>query len=165
MTYTTILAKLGITVFASFPLLFTPTIREEELVDTVIVPVVASTTSPVVAKKIKKSNIIQEDCLKYKELIASYDWPYEIAMKVCSGESGGNPGAINWADKHKNSRGEIICVSSRGLFQIACFYPNKLGYEYDDLLIPSKNIEMAYKIWQTQGWCPWSVYKNTDECG
>jgi len=80
-------------------------------------------------------------------------------MKICKAESNGNPSAINWNDKHYDIDGNLVCVSSQGLFQIACFHPDNLGYEYEDLLDPVKNIEMAYRIWESSGWRPWTTYQ------
>ena len=103
----------------------------------------------------KKKN---EDCSAYLPLISGYDWPIETAMQICRDESHGNPKEINWDDKHRNRAGEIICISSQGLFQVGCFWPEELGYTMDDLLIPERNVAMAYQIWAESGFGPWTTY-------
>ena len=99
-----------------------------------------------------------EPCFRYKDLITSYDWPILDAFNVCGRESEGYAGAINWRDRHYDIYGNLICKSSQGLFQVACFWPNELGYEYEDLLDPVKNTEMAYKIWLiNSNFKPWTT--------
>jgi hypothetical protein len=82
-------------------------------------------------------------------------------MQICKDESQGNPENINWNDKHKDSKGNVICVSSQGLMQVGCFWPAVLGYTMDDLLVPEKNIAMAYEIYKRSNrtFNPWTTYK------
>ena len=123
--------------------------------------VVATSTSPKVIKKSIVKKVIGEkgeDCSGYADLIGKYDWPVDIAKQICAKESHGNTEAKNWNDKHYDRNGNLICISSQGLFAIACFWPKELGYTMDDLLIPEKNVEMAYKIWLRSGFKPWSTF-------
>ncbi len=99
------------------------------------------------------------DCSKYETLIRSYDWPVETALQICRDESGGNASAANWNDKHKDKLGNVICVGSHGLMQIACIHPADYGYTVVDLDTPEINIAVAYKIWKKRGFTPWSTYK------
>lgn len=101
------------------------------------------------------------DCEQYRGLIEQYDWPIETAMQICRDESRGYPEAFNQRDRHYADRAhtQLICVGSGGLFQVACFWPKKLGYESGKLYDPAANIAMAYQIWKKQGWTPWSTYK------
>lgn len=120
---------------------------------------VTASTEP--AKKVVLKNPVaevKENCAEYSSIIGEYKWSVEIAMQICRDESHGNPGKINWKDKHYDINGDLICVSSQGLFQVACFWPEELGYTMDDLLVPEKNIAMAYKIWSKYGFGPWSTY-------
>lgn len=124
----------------------------------------AATTTPVIAvapkkKVIKIVHTAGGDCTKYADLISQYNWPIATAMQICRDESQGDPSAINWDDKHYDSKGNLICVSSQGLFQVACSWPASLGYTKADLLDPAKNIAMAYDIWSSRGFYPWSTYK------
>jgi hypothetical protein len=121
--------------------------------------IVAATSTPSkvtegVVAKIKKI----EDCTEFPSIIKSYDWPYEVAMQICKDESHGGAQKINWNDKHYDLKGDLICVSSRGLFQIGCLWPEELGYTMEDLLVPEKNVAMAYAIWKKQGFRPWTTY-------
>jgi soluble lytic murein transglycosylase-like protein len=104
------------------------------------------------------NNVVKGDCFKYADIIAKYDWPEDIAMAICSAESQGEPSAINWNDIHRDSDGNVICVSSRGLMQISCEWPKVLGYTLDDLVDPEKNIAMAYQIYLKNGFHPWTTY-------
>src|ERR1035437_226686 len=129
------------------------------------VAVIKAPTIEVVLKKPVVKPVIRdsrktgsEDCSAYSDLISGYDWPVRIAMQICRDESHGIPTKINWNDKHRNAKGEIICISSQGLFQVGCIWPKKFGYTLDDLLIPEKNVAIAYKIWKQGGFEPWSTY-------
>lgn len=118
------------------------------------------TSTPTVA--IVKKDVVQKpksDCAKYKALIEKYDWSVETAMQICKEESQGDPKAINLRDSHKDSKGNVICVSSRGLMQIACIHAGKLGSNLETLLEPKMNLDVAYAIYEKKGWCPWTTYK------
>ena len=128
--------------------------------------VVATSTSPKVIKKSIMKKVIGEkgeDCSEYSSLIGKYEWPATTAMQICRDESHGYAEAKNWNDKHYDRNGDLICISSQGLFAIACFWPDELGYTMEDLLIPEKNVEMAYKIWSMYGFGPWSTYIDLDK--
>lgn len=77
--------------------------------------------------------------LTIQEMICSYDWPCEQALRVAMCESTMNPNARN---------GPNI-----GLFQI-----NYLAHREsaEALLEASYNIQVAYSIYQSQRWSPWS---------
>lgn len=82
-------------------------------------------------------------------LLAKYDWDISTAYAIMMAESGGNPNAINWADKHKS------CSGSFGLFQLACFRGTA-----EQLLNPETNVRMAYELYLQKGWKPWTTYLN-----
>lgn len=84
-------------------------------------------------------------CEAYRDLIDNYDWNVEVAMQVCSAESGGNPQASNMNDYHSFAG----CRGSHGLFQINCSH----GKVYD----PARNVQIAYQMWQARKWQPWSA--------
>lgn len=118
-------------------------------------------TAPFVPEKkvvLKKPVTNTKDCSEYSSLIEGYDWPVETAMQICRDESHGNTEAKNWKDKHYDRNGNFICISSQGLFAVACFWPAALGYTMEDLLIPEKNVAMAYLIWSKYGFQPWTTY-------
>lgn len=87
----------------------------------------------------------------WDHLLEQYDWDVRTARAVLLAESEGNPNAVNWNDHHGS------CISSRGLFQIGCFWAEHFGYTVEDLYVPSVNVEIAYRIWKEQGWQPWGV--------
>lgn len=157
MNLLAVVAQLATTV------IFATTIEIPQPIVITDVPTVypAETTPPIPPEKkvvLKRPMGETKDCAKYSSIIGQYEWPATVAMQICRDESHGNPNAINWSDKHRNRSGEIICISSQGLFAIACFWPKELGYTMEDLLIPEKNIEMAYKIWERSGFKPWSTF-------
>lgn len=83
------------------------------------------------------------------KLICSKDWSCERALAIAKCESGLNPLAVN--DNPKTGDYSI------GLFQI-----NLLGNLANSrpsaewLKNPQNNIDYAYKMYQSQGWKPWS---------
>lgn len=70
-------------------------------------------------------------------------------MKICELESEGVAWASNWKDSHET------CNGSHGLMQIACIH----GWETERLYIPEVNIKVAYGLWKTEGWRPWTTFK------
>lgn len=169
MTYTSLTVKLLTSiVLACSILLLLP--AQASSIDAVIPTVekpkeAVVVTKPVlhVAKKSIKQPLIKGDCTKYADIIQQYDWPEATAMNICAAESSGNPLNINWDDVHRDAKGNIICTSSRGLMQVACFWPASLGYTLADLLDPAKNINMAYQIYEKYGFKPWTTYKGETE--
>ena len=124
---------------------------------------------PIVEQKEAEAVVVQKeepintnygggDCSKYEELIRSYDWPADTALEICRKESGGNANAINWNDVHTDSSGNVICVTSRGLMQIACVHVLGTGKTVEDLQDPEINVAIAYRIWKKEGFHPWSTY-------
>ena len=88
-------------------------------------------------------------CEKYRHIMEQYDWNVQTAMAICKLESGGNTNAANWKDSH------ATCDGSFGLFQIGCLH----GYTVEQLKDPNINIRIAYKLWKSNGWWPWTTYK------
>ena len=57
---------------------------------------------------------------------------------------------------HPNSVGG---VGERGLFQVHPIHRKRierLGYSWDDMFNPYKNVNVAYDIFKEQGWNPWT---------
>ena len=84
----------------------------------------------------------------YLFLIAQYDWNVDIAYQIMLCESQKNPNAVNWNDIHNGCRGSF------GLMQVACVH-NSYFESIDELYIPEVNIEIAYEIYQKQGFNAW----------
>lgn len=159
MTYTSLTVKLlAASALGVSLLLFPQQASSNDVIVNKPVEAVVATQSPAPVKKPVVQKVIQGDCTKYADLIEKYDWPVTIAMTICKKESSGNPKNINWTDAHYDSKGNLICMTSRGLMQVACFWPADLGYKFEDLLDPVKNIEMAYQIYLLHGFNPWTTY-------
>lgn len=77
-------------------------------------------------------------------LVDNYDWPTDVAYRVCIQESGGNANAANWTDPHP----ELGCNGSFGLMQMNCGY----GQLFD----PKTNMDAAHTMWNKYGWKPWA---------
>ena len=77
-------------------------------------------------------------------LVDNYDWPTDVAYRVCMQESGGNANAANWTDPHP----ELGCNGSFGLMQMNCGY----GQLFD----PKTNMDAAHTMWNKYGWKPWA---------
>ena len=77
-------------------------------------------------------------------LVDNYDWPTDVAYRVCMQESGGNSNAANWTDPHP----ELGCSGSFGLMQMNCGY----GQLFD----PKTNMDAAHTMWNKYGWKPWA---------
>lgn len=86
-------------------------------------------------------------CTNYRHLVEQYDWNVSVAMAVMQAESGCNPEASNWNDRH------ATCIGSFGLFQLGCFWT-------DNPHDPATNVAKAYEIYSRSGWRPWGAYTN-----
>ena len=75
------------------------------------------------------------------QLSSQFEWNESEAHDIMVCESAGNPNSINWKDSHKE------CVGSYGLFQLSCDKGTP-----DELLNAERNIEIAYNLWQKNGW-------------
>jgi hypothetical protein len=89
---------------------------------------------------------------QWRPLVAKYDWPVNTALDVMRLESGGNQYSANTTDRHRDRNGNVICIGSYGLFQIACLD----GVVYD----AETNIAIAYRKWKARGWQPWTNTAN-----
>lgn len=87
-------------------------------------------------------------CETLRPLVAQYGWPVSTAMAVMQAESGCNPSSNNPTDYH------IICLGSRGLFQIGCDSTPNFGGMFD----ANANVAQAYSMWARRGWQPWGAY-------
>lgn len=86
-------------------------------------------------------------CTNYRHLVEQYDWNVSVAMAVMQAESGCNPEASNWNDRH------ATCIGSFGLFQLGCFWT-------DNPHDPATNVAKAYEIYSRSGWRPWGAFNN-----
>ena len=136
-----------------------PSLTPLEPVEAIVEAPSAPVEQPAVEQTVNQAeaNVVLNPvgCANYRHLVERYDWDVSIAMAVMQAESGCNPGAENWSDSHGS------CSGSKGLFQLACFWPGALGYSYESLYDPASNVEMAYKIYKRgNSWNPWGAYTN-----
>lgn len=83
-------------------------------------------------------------------LVNGYNWPTQVAYRVCMQESSGNPHNANWSDDHTSWAG---CMGSFGLFQINCSH----GQVFDG----PRNVAIAYQMWSAAGGTFWQDWPNT----
>lgn len=88
-------------------------------------------------------------CEEFREIVEKYPWNSKIMLAIARAESGCNP-------KSDNSGLNTDGTYDYGLFQINSVH----GHSRSILANPAKNTEIAFKIWQSQGYRAWSVYNN-----
>lgn len=90
------------------------------------------------------------------DFIQQYDWDKRVAYAVMMAESGGR--VDNRGDGHLTfMQSNVRYGDSWGCFQIR-YLPGRPAPE--QLVNARFNVEYAYKMWQSQGWYPWSAWKN-----
>lgn len=77
----------------------------------------------------------------YEDLVCSYDWPCDQALKVMHCESKGYARAFS--------------LNNYGLFQINGIHRARVQGNVESLYDPETNVRVAYAIWSEQGWRPW----------
>ena len=86
---------------------------------------------------------------EFREIVEKYPWNSKVMLAIARAESGCNPRSDN---SGLNTNGTY----DYGLFQINSVH----GHSRDILANPAKNTEIAFKIWQSQGYRAWSAYNN-----
>lgn len=85
---------------------------------------------------------------QWRTSIAAYaGWNVDTMLRIMACESGGNPYAVSHTDDH-------------GLLQI--HYPiwgPHFGVTRDDLYVPAVNIDLAWRIYNQQGYGAWVCYR------
>lgn len=79
-----------------------------------------------------------------EELICSYPWPCQQALRIARCESTMNPRAY--------------AAGNYGLFQINRIHLSNPAYQLtsvDQLYDPQTNVRIAYDLYQRRGWQPW----------
>lgn len=101
---------------------------------------------PVVSQKHTTSKV---GCSYYRDLVSQYRWNVDVALKVMRAESGCNPSAVG-----DNRVIGGIFAPSCGLFQVRTLAgrPNCA-----QLKNPETNVKWAYRLYQANGWQPWTV--------
>lgn len=88
-------------------------------------------------------------CEEFREIVEKYPWNSKIMLAIARAESNCNP-------RSDNSGLNTDGTYDYGLFQINSVH----GHSRSILANPAKNTEIAYKIWQSQGYRAWSAYNN-----
>lgn len=69
--------------------------------------------------------------------------------------------AIARAESNCNPRSDNTGLNINGTYDYGLFQINSVhGYSRNILANPAKNTEIAFKIWQLQGYQAWSAYNN-----
>lgn len=92
-------------------------------------------------------NVSQQGCEQYRPLIEQYNWDHRIALAVMQAESGCNPNATS-------------PTADRGLMQINAVHADMVDYDLNRLFDPTTNVQVAYRVYLSQGWGGWSVYNS-----
>lgn len=95
------------------------------------------------------SSQIAGRCEEFRELVEKYPWNSKIMLAIARAESNCNPRSDN---SGLNTNGTY----DYGLFQINSVH----SHSQSILANPAKNTEIAFKIWQSQGYRAWSAYKS-----
>ncbi len=88
-------------------------------------------------------------CEEFRELVEKYPWNSKVMLAIARAESNCNPRSDN---SGLNTNGTY----DYGLFQINSIH----GHSRSILANPAKNTEIAFKIWQSQGYRAWAAYNN-----
>ncbi len=92
-----------------------------------------------------------QDERPFADIVAQYDWHYEVAMAVMREESRYNPNAINKRDYHRT----VNQWGSYGLFQIGVLHFGNYGINWSNWNNPETNIRAAYLLYKEFGWRIW----------
>lgn len=88
-------------------------------------------------------------CEEFRKLVEKYPWNTDTMLAIMQAESNCNPRADNTG---LNKDG----TNDKGLLQINSIH----GFSDAERLDPIRNIDIAFKIWQMQGYKAWSAYSN-----
>ena len=95
------------------------------------------------------SSKVANRCEEFREIVEKYPWNSKVMLAIARAESGCNPRSDNTG---LNTNGTY----DYGLFQINSIH----GHSRDILANPAKNTEIAFRIWQSQGYRAWAAYNN-----
>jgi hypothetical protein len=95
------------------------------------------------------SSQIAGRCEEFRELVEKYPWNSKVMLAIARAESNCNPRSDN---SGLNTNGTY----DYGLFQINSVHSHSRSI----LANPAKNTEIAFRIWQSQGYRAWAAYNN-----
>lgn len=78
------------------------------------------------------------------ELICSYPWPCDQALRVAECESGMRADAVN------------SYSGAAGVFQVVPYWHSWRLQPGETFMDAAVNVRVAYDLWSEQGWAPWS---------
>lgn len=86
-------------------------------------------------------------CETYRPLLEQYNWDVKTAIAVMQAESGCNPTILS-------------PTADRGLMQINAVHADMVNGNLNALFDPATNIQVANRVYLSQGWKGWSAYNN-----
>jgi hypothetical protein len=99
------------------------------------------------ARQVKPAVPSETGCETYRPLLEKYNWDVHIALAVMQAESGCNPTSLSQ-------------TSDRGLMQINAVHADMVNGNLNALFDPATNIQVAHRVYLSQGWKGWSAYNN-----
>lgn len=120
-----------------------------------VIPQIEKATVTVETKAVKPKPITAErtvwptNCEAYRRIAARYSWNVNSALDVMHKESGCNPYAVG-----DNYPINGLYAPSCGLFQVRTLRDRP---SCEQLKNPETNIAWAYRLYQANGWQPWTV--------
>lgn len=125
-------------------------------------PIMVALNTPVEIKKREPQIIEKKILLDYPDEIKTPIEKYicdkfgtyecKTALAVSSAENG-----TRQPDRFNINTNGTIDV---GLFQINSIHFKKEGCSLKEIVDPYKNVDCAYKIWQSSGWSAWVAFNN-----
>lgn len=107
--------------------------------------------SPIPTKQ-KVFNTTTGNCEQYRHLVEQYDWDTDLMLEIMRLESSCKSFAVGDTTPIRG-----VLAPSCGLLQIRTL---KGRPDCETLKDPATNIEWGYKIYTTQGYNAWTVYRN-----
>jgi soluble lytic murein transglycosylase-like protein len=99
------------------------------------------------ARQVKPAVPSETGCETYRPLLEKYSWDVHIAIAVMQAESGCNPTSLSQ-------------TADRGLMQINAVHADMVNGNLNALFDPATNIQVAHRVYLSQGWKGWSAYNN-----
>lgn len=88
-----------------------------------------------------------QGCDAYRSTFSQYSWNVNTAIAICKAESGGNTHALSPTKDY-------------GLMQINSVHADMVSGDLSKLYDPTTNIQVAYRVYLSQGWRGWSSFKS-----
>lgn len=110
-------------------------------------PKVAEPETPKAQARAEVQTQVPQGCDAYTSTFSQYDWNVRTAIAICKAESSGRTDALS-------------PTCDRGLMQINCIHADMVNGNLETLFNPTTNIQVANRVYLSQGWRGWSTYNN-----